>query len=78
MKLVKVGDMFHGQAADSDLRVKGECGDAVTATLKYLLERSSTQPSRCAVRLTSTTAFLRSSQIRRRSRNFLALFTARR
>ena len=31
--------MFYVQAADSDLRAKGECGGAVTATLKYLLEK---------------------------------------
>ena len=31
--------MFYVQAADGDLRAKGECGGAVTATLKYLLER---------------------------------------
>ncbi len=39
MKLVNVGDMFYVQAADSDLRAKGECGGAVTAILKYLLEK---------------------------------------
>lgn len=39
MKLVNVGDMFYVQAADSDLRVNGECGGAVTAILKYLLEK---------------------------------------
>jgi len=39
VKLVNVGDMFYVQAADSDLRAKGECGGAVTAILKYLLEK---------------------------------------
>ena len=39
MKLVNIGDMFYIQAADSDLRVKGEYGGAVTAILRYLLER---------------------------------------
>jgi len=32
--MVKVGDMFYAQAADSAIQQKGECGDAVTATLK--------------------------------------------
>jgi len=36
--MVKVGDMFYAQAADSAIREKGECGGAVTATMKYLLE----------------------------------------
>lgn len=37
-KMVKVGDMFYAQAADISIQKKGECGGAVTATLKYLLE----------------------------------------
>ena len=37
-KMVKVGDMFYAQAADIAIQQKGECGGAVTATLKYLLE----------------------------------------
>ena len=36
--MVKVGDMFYAQAADSAIQEGGECGGAVTATLKYLLE----------------------------------------
>ena len=36
--MVKVGDMFYAQAADSAIQEKGECGGAVTAMLKYLLE----------------------------------------
>jgi len=36
--MVKVGDMFYAQAADISIQKKGECGGAVTATLKYLLE----------------------------------------
>ena len=37
-KKVKVGDMFYAQASDSAIQQGGECGGAVTATLKYLLE----------------------------------------
>ena len=37
-KKVKVDDMFHAQASDSAIQQGGECGGAVTATLKYLLE----------------------------------------
>ena len=37
--MVTVGDMFYARAADPDLQQKGECGGAVTATLKYLLEK---------------------------------------
>jgi formate dehydrogenase (coenzyme F420) beta subunit len=37
-KMVKVGDMFYAKAADSAIQAKGECGGAVTAMLKYLLE----------------------------------------
>src|SRR5659263_517263 len=36
--MVKVGDMFYAQAADSAIQEKGGCGGAVTAMLKYLLE----------------------------------------
>ncbi|HYB59613.1 MAG TPA: Coenzyme F420 hydrogenase/dehydrogenase, beta subunit C-terminal domain [Candidatus Acidoferrales bacterium] len=36
--MVNVGDMFYAQAADTAIQQKGECGGAVTATLKYLLE----------------------------------------
>src|SRR5664280_675941 len=36
--MVKVGDMFYAQASDSAIQQGGECGGAVTATLKYLLE----------------------------------------
>jgi len=32
--MVKVGDMFYAHAADSAIQQKGECGGAVTATLK--------------------------------------------
>jgi formate dehydrogenase subunit beta len=38
MNMVNVGDMFYAQAADSTIRQLGDCGGAVTATLKYLLE----------------------------------------
>jgi formate dehydrogenase subunit beta len=37
-KKVKVDDMFYAQASDSAIQQGGECGGAVTATLKYLLE----------------------------------------
>ncbi len=37
--MVKVGDMFYAQAADSAIQQQGECGGAVTATLKHLLEK---------------------------------------
>jgi formate dehydrogenase (coenzyme F420) beta subunit len=37
-KMVKVVDMFYAKAADSAIQAKGECGGAVTAMLKYLLE----------------------------------------
>jgi coenzyme F420-reducing hydrogenase beta subunit len=33
-----VGDMFYAQASDSAIQQGGECGGAVTVTLKYLLE----------------------------------------
>src|SRR5665811_2597661 len=36
--MVNVGDMFYVQASDSAIQQGGECGGAVTATLKYLLE----------------------------------------
>ena len=36
--MVKVGDMFYARAADIAIQQKGECGGAVTATLKFLLE----------------------------------------
>jgi formate dehydrogenase (coenzyme F420) beta subunit len=36
--MVNVGDMFYAQASDSAIQQGGECGGAVTATLKYLLE----------------------------------------
>jgi len=36
--VVKTGDKFYAKAADDVLQEKGECGGAVTATLKYLLQ----------------------------------------
>jgi formate dehydrogenase subunit beta len=38
MRTVNVGDAFYAQATDSALRQLGDCGGAVTATLRYLLE----------------------------------------
>src|ERR1035437_923046 len=38
--MVKVGDMFYAQAADSAIQEKGECGGAVTAILTSALEQN--------------------------------------
>lgn len=36
--MVKVGDMYYAQAKSTDLANKGECGGALTAIIKFLLE----------------------------------------
>ncbi|MCD1293980.1 formate dehydrogenase [Methanocella sp. CWC-04] len=36
--MVNIGDKFYVKAADAGIQAKGECGGAVTAILKYLLE----------------------------------------
>jgi formate dehydrogenase (coenzyme F420) beta subunit len=37
--MVKIGDMYYAQAKSADLAHQGECGGALTATIKYLLEK---------------------------------------